>query len=102
MSLYDKHMLSSLSLCKNKEVLVSNGGGEWERKIHILYLKRQYVALEHDTLSLFHVRVWKSIFLSFDHTLLKVYVLISGPILSQMLPSQMSCHQYVQEKSNLS
>jgi len=45
----------------------------------------------------FHVRVGKSIFLLFDHSSLKVFILVFGTILSQMLPSQMSSHAYVQE-----
>ena len=31
MGLYDKHMVSSSSLCKNKEVLTRNGGEEWNQ-----------------------------------------------------------------------
>jgi len=46
MNLYAKHMVSSSSLCKNKEVLTRNSGEKVKVK-HILY--RQHVALEHDT-----------------------------------------------------
>jgi hypothetical protein len=68
MSLQFKHMLSSSSLCKNKEVLARNGGGggNWERNVSkpIFY---ERVTFEHDTLSLALCLGWK-IHLSLDHT----------------------------------
>jgi hypothetical protein len=66
MSLQFKHMLSSSSLCKNKEVLTRNGGGNWERNVSkpVFYGR---VAFEHDTLSLTLCLGWK-ISLSLDHT----------------------------------
>jgi hypothetical protein len=67
MSLHYKHMLSSLSLCKNKEVLTRNGGGKnWERIMSKLVFCGR-VTFEHDTLSLTLCLGWK-IHLSPDHT----------------------------------
>ena len=69
-------MISSSSLCKNKQVLTRNGGGKMEV---IRQLCRQYVTLEHDTFLQF-VSGWdiftlslclhgfgKSVCLSFDY-----------------------------------
>ena len=67
MSLHYKHMLSSSSLRKNKEVLARNGEGKnWERIVSkpIFY---ERVTFEHDTLSLALCLGWK-IYLSPDHT----------------------------------
>jgi hypothetical protein len=67
MNLHLKNMLSSSSLCKNKEVLARNGGGgNWERNVSkpVFYGR---VAFEHDTLSFTLCLGWK-IHLSLDHT----------------------------------
>jgi len=49
MSLHDKHMLSSLSLCKDKEVFSSNIGGKLQINVCFCIVRKKYVALEHDT-----------------------------------------------------
>jgi hypothetical protein len=66
MSLLLKHMLSSSSLCKNKEVLIRNGGENWEINVSkpVFYGR---VSFEHDTLSLTLCLGWKNR-LSLDHT----------------------------------
>ena len=63
-----KHMLSSLSLHKNKEVLTRNGGGKLGKKcVSVFVLVEVIVTLEHDTRLYYCIRVGKSICLSFDH-----------------------------------
>jgi len=47
MNLYEKHVVYSSILFKNKEVLARNSGGKMKMK-HLLYM--QHVALRHDTL----------------------------------------------------
>ena len=68
MRLYYKHMLSSSSLHKNKEVLARNGGGKLGKKcVSVFVLVAVIVALEHDTPLHHYIRDEKSICLSFNH-----------------------------------
>jgi hypothetical protein len=60
-------MLSSSSLCKNKEVLARNGGGKIGKEIVSKPIFYGRVTFEHDTLSLALCLGWK-IRLSLDHT----------------------------------
>ena len=73
MNLHLNHMLSSSSLCKNKEVLARNGGGKnWERNVSKpIFCGR--VTFEHDTLSLALCLGWK-IHLSLDHTPIRLQI----------------------------
>jgi hypothetical protein len=97
MSLQFKHMLSSSSLCKNKEVLARNGGGEiWERNVSkpVFYGR---VTFEHDTLSLALCLGWKIacllIILLYKITNWSVILVVES-----IFPRQLSCHQYVQRE----
>jgi hypothetical protein len=64
----NKHMLSSWSLSKNKEVLARNGGRKLGKKRRTVFvLVAVIVSLEHDTPLHHCIRVGKSICLSFDH-----------------------------------
>jgi hypothetical protein len=65
MRLHFKHMLSSSSLCKNKEVLAINGGGEIGKEMCLNLYSMEESLFEHDTLSL--ALGWKTC-LSLDHT----------------------------------
>jgi hypothetical protein len=67
MSLHYKHMLSSSSLRKNKEVLARNGGGKIGKEMCINLYSMEESIFEPDTLSLALCLGWK-IHLSLDHT----------------------------------
>jgi hypothetical protein len=85
MSLHYKHMLSSSSLCKNKEVLARNGGGKnLERNVSKPVLCGR-VTFEHDTLSLTLCLGWK-IHLSLDHTPYKITNWSMIPVVESVFP----------------
>jgi hypothetical protein len=66
-------MLSSSSLCKNKEVLARNGGGKnWERIVSKPVFHER-VAFEHDTLLLTLCLGWK-IHLSPNHNPIRLQI----------------------------
>jgi hypothetical protein len=96
-SYINKHMLSSLSLRKNKEVLARNGGGKLGKKrVSVFVLVVVIVSLEHDTPLHHCIRVGNP-FVS----RLTSHKSICWVLIESMLPRPLSCHSYVQDKSNL-
>ena len=74
----DKHMLSSSSLCKNKEVLARNGGGKFGKGMCLCICingSKHHSWTWHPLFTIL-IRVWKSICLSFD--------LLQGHILGRL------------------
>ena len=101
MRLQDKHMLSSSSLCKNKEGLSSNGGGKWERNIYSCIVRRQYVTGEHDTSSPLCLDQEIHLSLSWSYLIESLQFGFGSHLLVKFFQVKMLCHRYVQEKSNL-
>jgi hypothetical protein len=96
MSLHYKNMLSSSSLCKNKEVLARNGGGKFRKEMCL------YICISSSEDSLLNMT---PPFSSFQFGLgnpfvsrLTFYKFISWVVFDSMLPRLSLCHPYVQEK----
>ena len=97
MILHYKHMLSSSSLHKNKEVLTRNGGGKFGKGICFSssYWLEVSVTLEHETpYSSFEAGLGNP-FVS--HSI--CYKVIPCVVFESMLSNLWSCHPYVQELS---
>jgi hypothetical protein len=89
-------MLSSSILCKYKEVLALNGGGEILLKgyVFVFILMAVRVALEHDTPYLSFESGLGNPFVSHSN----FYKVIYWVVFESVLPSPWSCRSYVQEK----
>jgi hypothetical protein len=90
-------MLSSSSLCKNKEVLTRNGGGKFGKEMCLILYSMEESHFEHDTLSLTLCLGWK-IRSSLDHTPYKITCWSMIPVLESVFPRQLLCRQYVQRE----
>ena len=82
MRLHYKHILSSSSLHKNKEVLARNGGGEIGKEMYLNLYSMEESLFEHDTLSLALCLGWK-FHLSPDHTPIILQIVLWSFLLSQ-------------------
>jgi hypothetical protein len=90
-------MLSSSSLHKNKEVLARNGGGKLRNKHVFVFMLVAVIVTLKDDIAFIIVSGLGNPFISH----LTIYKFICWVLLDSMLPRPLSCHSYVQEKSNL-
>ena len=93
----NKHMWSSSSLRKNKEVLASNGGGKFGKGIYFVFMLIGSKCRSWTWHPLIHhlKPVWE-IHLSLIRFNYKVFPCV---VFESMLPNHWSCHPYVQELS---
>jgi hypothetical protein len=97
MSLHYKHMLSSSSLRKNKEVLARNGGGKIGKEMCLNLYSMEESLLNMTPFHLLCVWIGKSacllIILLYNITNCSVILVVES-----VFPIQLSCHQYVQRE----
>ena len=90
MNLYDKHMVSSSSLCKNKEVLSRNGGEKWNhhhcRVGSMSLLNMALVGLGTSHL-VFHLPPWVWVILFDLSSSLCLVAMTSDPLMSNTAKS---------------
>jgi hypothetical protein len=96
MSLHFKHMLSSSSLFKNKEVLTKNGGGEIRKQICLNLYSMEESLLKMTPFHLLCVYVGKSasLLIILLYKITNWYVI---PIVESVFPRELLCCQYVQK-----
>ena len=104
MKLYDKHMLSSSSLCKNKEVLAKHGGEKWNqyrRRVGSMSLLNMTLVCIRVSLGKSHLVFWFPPWvwvISFDHSSALCHeIMTSDPLMSNTAKSSVVSLIYSRE-----